>query len=360
MLRRALATGCLGLTLTSCMSEQTCPERQPNHQPASTASAWVEVTAPRDVSLLQAAARVVLPGDRQGVIRPIYRARIARFHVQAGDRVRVGQPVVDVVMPEVVVAAADYRGAHAQRHPDRAARQARAHARRGPRGRARRLRGRHPRRRGRAAGPHRRRHLARRRPRPARSRELLHKPEVTLTSDIDGVVRELHGRLGEVVEAGALPIAVIVGEGVPRVEARFLHAPPARTTMRFHAVDGSVWALKPEPLARTVEADDGAVVMWFEAEGDRLAAPGLRGTVEAFSDEAGVVQVPAGALQRAGDDLIVHRRRDGQTAAVPVELLMASGASALVRPKDPSQLVAGDRVAEDALAHQRATAGAGA
>ncbi|MFY0540244.1 hypothetical protein [Nannocystis pusilla] len=111
MLRRALATGCLGLTLTSCMSEQTCPERQPNHQPASTASAWVEVTAPRDVSLLQAAARVVLPGDRQGVIRPIYRARIARFHVQAGDRVRVGQPVVDVVMPEVVVAAADYRGA---------------------------------------------------------------------------------------------------------------------------------------------------------------------------------------------------------------------------------------------------------
>ncbi|MCY1070790.1 efflux RND transporter periplasmic adaptor subunit [Nannocystis sp. RBIL2] len=361
MLRRALATGCLGLTLTSCMSEQTCPERQPNHQPASTASAWVEVTAPRDVSLLQAAARVVLPGDRQGVIRPIYRARIARFHVQAGDRVRVGQPVVDVVMPEVVVAAADYRGAQL--------RSATQTARRDKLGRMRdeglvaerdvfevatraaeveqqaltaaaTLR---------AAGID-----------PARSRELLHKPEVTLTSDIDGVVRELHGRLGEVVEGGALPIAVIVGEGVPRVEARFLHAPPARTTMRFHAVDGSVWALKPEPLARTVEADDGAVVMWFEAEGDRLAAPGLRGTVEAFSDEAGVVQVPAGALQREGDDLVVHRRRDGTTAAIPVELLMASGASALVRAKDPSQLVAGDRVAEDALAHQRANAGAGA
>ncbi|MBZ5712090.1 efflux RND transporter periplasmic adaptor subunit [Nannocystis pusilla] len=360
MLRRVAAISCLAVSL-SCMSEETCPERQPNRQPASTPSAWVEVTAPQDISLLQAAARVVLAGDRQAVIRPLYRARIARFHVQAGDRVRVGQPLVDVVMPEVVVAAADYRGALL----------------RGAAQTARRDKLTQMRREGlvaerdvfevatraaeveqqaltaaatlRAAGID-----------PARSRELLRKPEVTLASATDGVVRELNGRLGEVIEGQGPPIAVVVGEGPPRVEARFLRAPPAGARMRFHAVDGSVWDLKPEPLARTVEADDGAVVLWFEAEGEHLAAPGLRGTVEASSDEPGVVQVPAGALRRRGDALIVYRRRDGDVAAVPVELLIASGASALVRPIDPAQLAAGERVAEDALAHERAHAEAGA
>jgi len=361
MLRRALAISGVMLAVSCSMPAETCPERQLNRQPASTPSAWVEVTAPRDVSLLQAAARVVLAGDRQAVIRPLYRARIARFHVQAGDRVRAGQAIVDVVMPEVVVAAADYRGALL-----------RGAAQTARRDKLKQLRGE-----GlvaerdvfevatraaeveqqalRAAATLRAAGID-----PARSRELLHAPEVTLVSATDGVVRELNGRLGEVIEGQGPPIAVVVGEGVPRVEARFLRAPPAGAAMRFHAVDGSVWDLRPEPLARTVEADDGAVVLWFQAEGDRLAAAGLRGTVEAFSDEPGVVQVPAGALKRQGDALIVYRRRDAEVTAVAVELLIASGASALVRPIDPSQLAAGERVAEDALAHERAHAEAGA
>ncbi|MDC0716445.1 efflux RND transporter periplasmic adaptor subunit [Nannocystis bainbridge] len=361
MLRPALATCCVALLAVSCMSEETCPDRAPDSRPASTPTAWVEASAPQDVSLLQAAARVVLAGDRQAVIRPLFRARITRFHVQAGDRVRAGQPIVDVVMPEVVIAAAGYRGALLRG----AAHNARRDKLTGLRNEglvaerdvfdvatraaeveqqaltaAATLR---------AAGLD-----------PSQARELLQKPEVTLTSAVDGVVRELNGRLGEVIEGQGPPIASVVGEGVPRVEARFLQAPPARATLRFHAVDGSVWPLRPEPLARTVEADDGAIVMWFQVEGDRLAAPGLRGTVEAFSDEPGVVQVPAGALRRRDDALIVYRRRDGQVAAVAVELLMASGASALVRAVDPTQLSAGERIAEDALAYERAQAGAGA
>ncbi len=350
----------LGLVLlasVACTPEEVCPQVPSERRAASSASAWVEATAPRDVSLMQAAARVVLTGDRQAVVRPLFRAQLTRFHVQAGDRVTVGQPIVDVIMPEVLAAAASYRGAAVRS----GAQGARRDKLRGLRGEglvaesavfdvatraaeseqqvwmaAATLR---------AAGLD-----------PATAREHLRKPAVSLTSPIDGVVRELGGRLGEVVEGQGPPVALIVGEGTPRVEARFLHAPPAGASMRFVAVDGSVWPLRSEPLARAVEADDGAVVMWFAVADERSSFPGLRGTVECFSEDPGVVQVPAGALGRGADGLLVYRQEDEVITAVPVELLMASGASALVRGRDPQALRAGVRVAADARAHERSAA----
>lgn len=335
----------------------TCPQDQPGELAASAPSAWVEVTAPRDISLLQAPARVVLAGDRLSVIRPIFRAQIARFHVRAGDRVRVGQPVVDVVMPEVVTAAATYRGAVLRSNTQQARRD-----------KLRAMRGQGLVAEGavfdvatmaaeseqqaltalatlRAAGVD-----------PARARDLLRDPTLTLTSAVDGVVREVQGSLGEVVEGQGPPIARIVGEGEPRVEVRFLHAPPAGSRLRFRGVDGSLWDLAREPIARTVEADDGAVVMWFAAETDTPAAPGLRGTVEVDSDDPRVVQVPALALAHRGDDLVVYRRDGDAVRPVPVALLAASGASALVRSHGDAPLAPGDRVAEDARPHARAAA----
>lgn len=334
----------------------TCPQEQPAELAASAPSAWVEVSAPRDISLLQAPARVVLAGDRQAVIRPLFRAQIARFHVRAGDRVRAGQPVVDVVMPEVVTAAATYRGAvlrsttqHARRDKLRAMRGAglvaegavfdvatlAAESEQQALTALATLR---------AAGID-----------PAGARDLLRDPNITLTSATDGVVRELQGSLGEVVEGQGPPIARIVGEGAPRIEVRFLHAPPAGSRMRFLGVDGSVWPLTREPLARTVEADDGAVIMWFAVDTDQPAAPGLRGTVEVSSDDPRVVQVPVGALGRRGTQPVVYRRRDAAVRPVPVELLAASGASALVRATGDDPLVPGDRVADDARPHARET-----
>lgn len=351
----------LGLMLlaanVACTADEVCPQSPTERRAASSASAWVEATAPRDVSLMQAAARVVLAGDRQAVIRPLFRAQLTRFHVQAGDRVQVGQPLVDVIMPEVLAAAASYRGA-AVRSGAQGARRDKLRALRGE---------------GlvaesavfdvatRAAESEQQVWMAAATLRaagldPATARERLRKPAVSLTSPIDGVVRELGGRLGEIVEGQGPPVALIVGEGKPRVEARFLHAPPPGASMRFVAVDGSTWPLRPEPVAHAVEADDGAVVMWFEAADERSAFPGLRGTVECFSDDPGVVQVPAGALGRGPEGLLVYRQELDTVAAVPVELLMASGASALVRGRDPKALQAGTRVAGDARAHERSQA----
>lgn len=356
-----LAAACL--LAGGCTTDTPVVEEQVRG-PASSPSAWVEASAPRDLSLLQASARVVLAGDRQAVLRPLFRAQITRFHVRAGDPVRAGQAVVDVIMPEVANAAAIYRGA--------ARRQGLHGARRdklvGLRGEglvaegalfevaslaadteqqvlvaAATLR---------AAGIE-----------PKDAGRYVERPTITLTSPIDGVVRELSGRLGEVVESQGPPIAEIVGEGRPRVEARFLQEPPAGATLRFAAVDGSTWPLVPTPVARVVEADDGAVVMWFDVADERTAFPGLRGTVETQASDPSVVQVPASALHGRGEALAVYRRRGEEVAAVPVVVLAASGATALVRAREAEALVVGDRVAEDARAYERsarAQAGAGA
>lgn len=362
-LRVALALAAAPLACTA--NDGVCPQVEGPPRAASTASAWVEATVPRDVSLLQAAARVVLTGDRQAVLRPLYRAQISQFHVQAGDRVRVGQALVDVVMPEVVAAAATYMGA-SRRSGAQAARRDKLTALRGE---------------GlvaesavfdvasRAAETDQQVALAAATLRaagqePANARALVRRPAVTLTSPIDGVVRELSGRLGEIVEGQGPPVALIVGEGTPRIEARFLHAPPPGATMRFVAVDGSVWPLRGEPVARAVEPDDGAIVMWFEVDDDeRRAFAGLRGTVECFSDDPTIVQVPAGALGRDEQGLTIHRQEAEGYVTVPVDLIMMSGASALVRARGPEPLRAGMRVAEDARAHERSQvgrAGAGA
>lgn len=354
-----LSFGIFGIVVAGCEAPtaESCPQGQVTERrgAASSASAWVVVTAPRDVALLQATARVVLPGKNQAVIRPLFRAQIVGFRAQAGDRVKAGDPVVEVIMPEVVAAAASYHGAQLRA----AVQTARRDKLRGLRDEglvaeaavfdvaakaaeteqqallaAATLR---------AAGLE-----------PGRAK---HTTRVSLRSPIDGVVRELGAQLGEVVEGQGAPVAVIVGEGTPRVEARFLHPPPAGCTMRFVAVDGQVWPLDPKPVARVIEADDGASVLWFSVADERTAFAGLRGAVECVSDDPAVVEVPSAALGRFGATLVVYRREGEAVTRVPVTLLISSGASALVRAVDGAGLRAGMTIAEDAGAQARAQAG---
>lgn len=339
---------------------ETCPQGQvvEARGAASSVSAWTTVTAPRDVALLQATARVVLPGAHQAVIRPIYRAQIVGFRVQAGDRVKAGDPVVEVIMPEVVTAAASYRGAllrgevQAARRDklrglrdeglvaeaavfDVASRTAETEQQAGLAAATLRAAGIEP------------------------GRGAMRSPRVLLRSPIDGVVRELGGQLGEVVEGQGAPVAVIVGEGPARIEARFLHAPPVGCAMRFVAIDGAVWPLQAEPVARVVEADDGASVLWFQPSDERRAFAGLRGAVECVSDDPSLVQVPQAAIGRVDGRLVVYRREREVVTAVAVELVMSSGASALVRAVEGEGLRAGMQVADDARAVARGGGGAG-
>lgn len=345
------------VALCGCTDAGTCAEVRAAG-PASSPSGWAEVEAPRDLTLLQAPGRVVGGGDREAVLQPIFRAQLVKFHVRPGDRVRAGQAIVDVVMPDVADAAAIYRGATRRRTVHGARKD-----------KLKRLRGEGLVSEGaifevasltaetdqqvlvaaatlRAAGID-----------PGRSGELILRPAFALTSPIDGVVQALGGRLGQVIEGSGAAIATIVGEGRPRIEARFLHEPPAGARLRFAAVDGSTWPLVPTPIGRVVEADDGAVTMWFEPADERLAFPGLRGTVEVVSEDPAVVQVPAGALRGQGEALAVVRRRGEEVREVAVVLLAGAGATALVRAREDGALVAGDRVADDARALERGGAG---
>lgn len=348
----------LATIASGCAADGTCPAEHVARDsgPASSASAWASVVAPNDLTLLQAPGRAVLAGDRAAVLQPLFRAQIVKFHVRPGDRVEAGQAVVDVVMPEVANAAAVFRGASKRRTVHGARRDKLV----GLRGEglvsegaifevasltaetdqqvlvaAATLR---------AAGVD-----------PGRAGELVGRPTITLRSPIDGVVRALGGRLGEVLDGQGAPIAEIAGSGRPRIEARFLHEPPTDARLRFAAVDGSTWPLVAAPLARVVEADDGAVTLWFDVADERAAFAGLRGTVEVISEDPSVVEVPAGALRGQGEGLAVYRRRDAEEVAeVAVVLLASAGATALVRAREAGALIAGDRVADDARAYERA------
>ncbi|MEZ4385353.1 MAG: efflux RND transporter periplasmic adaptor subunit [Nannocystaceae bacterium] len=353
-MRRSLVLS-LVLAVAGCGPAEAGPERRAPG-PASSPSAWSPVTAPEDVALLEAPARAVLDGDREAAIRPLFRAQILRFHVRAGDRVEAGAPIVDVIMPEVAHAAAVYRGATA-----------RGAVQGGRRDKLKALRGEGLTTEGalyevrtqaassaqevlvaaatlRSAGVD-----------PGASRRLVDDPKITLTSPIGGVVRELRGRVGAVVEAEGEAIAAIVGDGPPRIEARFLHEPPAGAALRFEAVSGATWRLDATPLARVVEADDGAVILWFAVADPELRAfPGLRGVVvAAVADDPTLVQVPVDAVIGRGDAPRVFRRRGDAVEPVAVELVTATGATALVRARERDALVAGDRVADDGRAVER-------
>ncbi|MBL9101606.1 MAG: efflux RND transporter periplasmic adaptor subunit [Myxococcales bacterium] len=343
----------VALSLVGCTEAAVCPDPRAAG-PASAASGWAAVEVPNDLTLLQAPGRAILGGDREAVLQPIFRAQIVRFHVRPGDRVRAGQAVVEVIMPSVADAAAVYRGATRRRSVQGTRRD-----------KLSRLRGEGLVSEGaifevasltaeseqqvlvaaatlRAAGVD-----------PARAGELVAQPTITIKSPIDGVVQGLGGRIGEVVEGAGAAMATIVGEGRPRVEARFLHEPPAGARLRFAAVDGTTWPLVPVPIGRVVEADDGAVTLWFDVAEERLAFAGLRGTVEVESDDPAVLQVPAGALRGQGEALVVVRRRGDEVREVAVALLASSGATALVRAREDGALIAGDRVADDARALER-------
>jgi len=65
--------------------------------------------APSDLSLLEAPANVVASPGSEARVSASLDARVVAVHVRAGDRVEVGDPIVDVVMPQSGVAVAEGR-----------------------------------------------------------------------------------------------------------------------------------------------------------------------------------------------------------------------------------------------------------
>ncbi|MCK6547014.1 efflux RND transporter periplasmic adaptor subunit [Myxococcota bacterium] len=331
------------LLAAACTKPSEAPPAEPT-RPAEAVSSpgrWVEVKRPADHALLEVPARVVAPADASGVVAPIVRAKVAKVHVRIGQRVERGAAIVDVIIPELqhaaaVVTSADTRlAAYAERSRELSALKAEGlvrseslfelEARRADVAAERAI----------ALAA-----LTSAGLDEVAAKDLVARGTVTLKSPTSGVVASLTATPGEVRDAAGAPFARILGEGVGRVEARFVAPlPPARAVV-FVTTSGELVELAPKPVATTVDPDDGSRTAWFDLKAPRPLPGGLAGRLRVEAEGARLVEVPAEAIQRRDGKIFVERKTATGTEEVEVSIATESGASAIVE----SSLVEGDRV----------------
>ncbi|MFO7563197.1 MAG: efflux RND transporter periplasmic adaptor subunit [Enhygromyxa sp.] len=316
-------------------------------QARSLTSAWVEVTRPRDASLLELPARIVAAADTRARLDAPLRGSVVALHVQIGDRVEAGAELIELRIPELLEAAATLAGAREQLGAHQARRDRLEELKRqglvgaselfsvesgiGKLSAERRLalatltaagideRGR---------------------------RELLARGTLILEAPIPGVVAELDVIPGEVVEPGE-SLAQILGQGSARVEVAFSGALPSDVSLEFVGLGEERFALAPTPISTAIEPGLGRTLAWYEPAEERALAHGVRGRVVLRGTDTELLEVPRRALRLHEGQAWVGRRpvHGGEAELVAVEVLRSVGSSALVRS---AELKVGDRVAADA------------
>jgi len=172
----------------------------------------------------------------------------------------------------------------------------------------------------------------------------LRRGAITLRAPIAGLVRQVSAVLGEVRGPGDAPFAVLVASVPARVEARFAQSVPRGATLTFVGIDGSRVELTSEPIAASIDPEDGTRPGWPDP-GAATTPPGsLHGRVVVTLLAPDVVEIDAHALVLTGDGIFVDRVATGGAAArLPVEVLTASATRAIVRSL-AAPLAVGDRI----------------
>lgn len=332
---------CAALFALACTDDALPIETAPASPPAR----WVVVHAPEDLTLLELPARAIAAPGSEARLSPPFPARVLRVHVTPGDHVLAGAPLVDVSMPEVLTAAATWTATRARREvrerrrdeleslradglvltgsvfeqevslADLDAERARALATLA------------------AAGVS-----------AAQASRVLRTGTVTIASPIEGVVREVDARLGEVRDPAGATLVTIVGLLPVRIEARIARELPEGATLSFAPIDGPVVPLASEPVAQLVDPSDGTRLLWLAPSSEARLPDGLRGRVLVAFPDGAVFEVPTSAIGAADGEPFVLRRTDGDgVERVSVRVLTSSGASALVA----GPLAVGDSLSEE-------------
>ncbi len=336
----ALWLSLLPLAACGAPAAEVAGERDVAAQPRSELA-----RVPTDLSLLEAPASVVASPGAEARVSASLDARVVAVHVRAGDRVEVGDPIVDVVMPEVLEAAARLasvapaRTLRTQRRTELAALQAE--------GLVDRSRVFEQETELASLDVERRSALATLRAASLTQAEAvlaLRRGAITLRAPIAGLVREASAVLGEVRSPGDAPFAVLVASVPARVEARFAQSVPRGATLTFIGIDGSRVELTPEPIAESVDPEDGTRLVWLDPREATLLPGSLHGRVVATLVAPDVVEIDAHALVLTGDGIFIDRvTTDGETARLPIEVLTASATRAVVRSR-AAPLAVGDRI----------------
>lgn len=335
----------MSLCLVACGRDETsAPPEEPAAPPAHTvALRWVPVMVPEDASLLEAPGVVRAAAEATGEVSSSYRARVERVHTRVGSVIERGDPVVDVLAPEVFEAAATYVGTskRLELHAERAAELEQL------RGEGLVEKSKVFEQRMLAAELEARRDEARAILRAAgvstgAARALTNGGALTLRAPVSGIVVEVDAQPGEIRDAGTGPLARIRGEGSARVEVRTPSPWPQGERATLELADGREIALRGEPVASAIDPTSGTHMHWLVPEEERSLPDGLRGVVRIAARD-GIWEVPAGAVQQEGTSSTVLRRRAGGVTQIEVVVVTSSGASALVR----GPLQKGDEVAAD-------------
>lgn len=328
----------LALTFTgACDTAPDVPAAAEAHEPR-----WSDVTRPRDLSLLEAPALVVHAPEGEARVSASHLARVVRVHVRAGDTVEAGAPIVDVVMPAVLEAAARWSSVGPRRSLRTARRGELASLEaEGLVDRARvfeqdtELR---------ALDAQQAEALATLRAAsisPQEASRSLREGFTTLRAPIGGVVSEVMASVGEVRDPTGPSFATIVLPVPARVEVRFAHAIPHEALLRFVGVDGASTALDAAPVASVIDPEDGTQRVWLTASNGAPLPTGLRGrVVVSLDDTTSVVEIDAAALVLAAGEAFVEKRTEQGVERMRVEVITASTTRALVR----GALVPGDRL----------------
>lgn len=320
--------------------------------PASAATAWVEVSAPKDASLIELPARVVASANSRAHLDVPFRAEVVSASVAVGDTVQVGDAMVELRVPDLLEAAAILAGAR---------RQLSAHTARRDRLTSLREQG--------LVGAGEvfdvetgigklsaDRRLALATLQAANideqgRRDLLRTGTITLTAPTAGVVADLDAVPGDVVEAGE-SLARVLGRGAGRVQVAYSGALPTGVDLRFVGTNGEAFDLRGDPVATAVEPGLGRTLAWYEPREPLELAHGVRGHVIVrgapdASPGGALLEVPRRALKLHEGKAFVAREAGGaaEPEVVEVTVLRSSGASALIRSE---ALALGDRVAADA------------
>lgn len=303
------------------------------------AARWVPVRpGEEEGSTLEGPARV-LPGPAAvSVVTPPLRATIMKLRVREGDVVDAGEPLVDVVMPELLDAAGRHEGAR-----ERLAAWSARHRQLGEL---------------RSEGLARSSEVSEAGARAAEARADLQAARavllaagvreaevpgllsgtgaIGLKAPVAGLVTHVAVTLGESREPNGGPLVFLASGGPVRLEARFAKPAPEG---QFEYVGAGV-RVPLRMLSRAPMADpkDGSFLAWFEPTSDVALAAGTLGRVRLERGGSPTVfWVPAVAVTRAdGGTGLVTRR-----GPVSVEVRRCDGEDCLVRGElQPDDVVA--------------------
>lgn len=330
------------VAVLGCEKAAVAPVERELPSARSVSTRWVETRAAEDTTLLEAPARVLPSPESIASAAPPLQARIIRVRVHPGQRVVQHEPLVDVLMPELLHAAGDLAGeqlkveAFTRRKAQLEALKADGLARVAELAEVE----------AQLATARADSQAARATLRASGVSDKLAEGLVTgdgvvsLRSPIAGIVSAVDATVGEVREPAGKPLVTVVGDGEGRVEARL----PANASSgaRFSFVVGTQRRhLELVSVSPRLEAADGSRLAWFSVPDGGLPI-GATGRVRIGADPAWRVVPARAVLDADGRARVRQRSADGSAAWVDVRVIARSGAEAVVEGLGPDAVVAAE------------------